>query len=101
LLAPWGAEDALEIVRVAVYRFHADRDQWRRGRNDRRRCGASDAAVHGSRHVLSIRDAANQAWKLDLVLSRDAPDALLTRISMSAPHVRRIVERRRDGPHRL
>jgi 3-(3-hydroxy-phenyl)propionate hydroxylase len=95
LLAPWGAEDTLEIVRVAVYRFHAlIATEWRRGRV----LIAGDAAHQmppfmGQGMCSGIRDAANLAWKLDRVLRGDSAGVLLDSYQDErAPHVRQIVE---------
>ncbi len=95
LLAPWGGEAALELVRVAVYRFHAlIARQWRVGRT----LLAGDAAHQmppfmGQGMCSGIRDAANLAWKLDLVLGGVAPGALLDSYEAErAPHLRHIVE---------
>jgi 2-polyprenyl-6-methoxyphenol hydroxylase-like FAD-dependent oxidoreductase len=95
LLAPWGGEAALDLVRVAVYRFHAlIARQWRSNRV----LLAGDAAHQmppfmGQGMCSGIRDAANLAWKLDLVLSGVASDVLLDSYETErAPHVRHIVE---------
>jgi 3-(3-hydroxy-phenyl)propionate hydroxylase len=95
LLARWGDERSLEVVRVAVYRFHALlARQWRRGRV----LLAGDAAHQmppfmGQGMCSGIRDAANLAWKLGLVLRGTAPPSLLESYQAErAPHVRRIVE---------
>jgi len=95
LLAPWGDESSLEIVRVAVYRFHALlARQWRCGRV----LLAGDAAHQmppfmGQGMCSGIRDAANLAWKLDRVLQGTARQGLLDSYEIErAPHVRRIVE---------
>jgi len=95
LLEPWGGEDALEIVRVAVYRFHALlARRWR----VERVLLAGDAAHQmppfmGQGLCSGVRDAANLAWKLDLVLRGNAPEWLLdTYQAERAPHVRQIVE---------
>ena len=95
LLEPWGGEDALEVVRVAVYRFHALlARRWR----VERVLLAGDAAHQmppfmGQGLCSGVRDAANLAWKLDLMLRGDAPESLLDSYQTErAPHVRHIVE---------
>jgi len=84
----------LTIWRSAVYRFHALLGQrWR----DRRVLLMGDA-VHqtppflGQGLCAGIRDAANLAWKLRLVLRGDADDALLDSYAIERqPHVRAVV----------
>jgi 3-(3-hydroxy-phenyl)propionate hydroxylase len=95
LLAPWGDETTLELVRVAVYRFHAlIAREWRCGRV----LLAGDAAHQmppfmGQGLCSGLRDAANLAWKLDLVLAHRAGDVLLdTYMTERAPHVRHVVD---------
>ena len=80
LLAPWDVHpDNAELERHAVYTFNARFAQrWRTGRVFL----AGDAAHQmppfaGQGMCAGIRDAANLAWKLDLVLRRGAPDRLL------------------------
>jgi 3-(3-hydroxy-phenyl)propionate hydroxylase len=95
LLEPWLARDDAEIVRAVVYTFHAVIARgWR--------CGnvmiAGDAAHQmppflGQGMCSGIRDAANLAWKLDLVVRGLAPDTLLdTYEEERSPHVRRIID---------
>ncbi|QOZ28284.1 bifunctional 3-(3-hydroxy-phenyl)propionate/3-hydroxycinnamic acid hydroxylase [Bradyrhizobium sp. CCBAU 51753] len=84
----------LTIWRSAVYRFHALLGQrWR----DRRVLLMGDA-VHqtppflGQGLCAGIRDAANLAWKLRLVLRGDAGEALLDSYEIERkPHVRAVV----------
>lgn len=84
----------LTIWRSAVYRFHALLgDRWR----DRRVLLMGDA-VHqtppflGQGLCAGIRDAANLAWKLALVLRSDAGDGLLDSYEIERkPHVRAVV----------
>ena len=84
----------LTIWRSAVYRFHALLGQgWR----DRRVLLMGDA-VHqtppflGQGLCAGIRDAANLAWKLALVMRGDAGDALLDSYEVERkPHVRSVV----------
>ena len=96
LLAPWLDPDGVELVRSAVYRFHAvlARD-WLSGRV----AIAGDAAHQtppflGQGMCAGIRDAANLAWKLDLVLRGEAESSLLESYgSERSPHVRDYIER--------
>jgi 2-polyprenyl-6-methoxyphenol hydroxylase-like FAD-dependent oxidoreductase len=95
LLEPWGftAQNA-SLERHTVYRFQARWvDIWRNG-------GlllAGDAAHQmppfaGQGMCSGLRDAANLAWKLDLVLAGKAPETLLdTYPSERIPHVRAII----------
>src|SRR5215470_6985217 len=91
LLAPWGVtSETAALERHTVYRFQARWvDTWRHGRL----LLAGDAAHQmppfaGQGMCSGLRDAMNLAWKLDLVLSGTAPDALLdTYASERVPHV--------------
>jgi 2-polyprenyl-6-methoxyphenol hydroxylase-like FAD-dependent oxidoreductase len=80
LLAPWQLTPGnADLERHTVYTFQARwADEWRRGRV----LIAGDAAhlmppFAGQGMCSGIRDSANLAWKLDLVLSGRAGDALL------------------------
>ena len=96
LLEPWDVRpDNATVERRAVYTFaarHAERS----------RCGrvflAGDAAHQmppfaGQGMCAGIRDAANLAWKLDLVLTEAAADALLDTYDQERlPSVRHAIE---------
>lgn len=95
LMAPWAAPGEAEIVRKAVYRFHGlVAQQWRVGRV----LLAGDSAHQmppfaGQGMCSGLRDAANLAWKLEMVLEGTAPIRLLdTYQSERAPHVRGFIE---------
>jgi flavoprotein hydroxylase len=96
LLAPWGFSAGNAVLeRHAVYRFQARWvDTWRRGRM----LLAGDAAHQmppfaGQGMCSGLRDAANLAWKLDLVLAGTASDALLdTYASERVPHVQTAIQ---------
>jgi len=94
LLLPWDC-GAVEIERRAVYRFHGlVAEHWRAGRV----LLAGDAAHQtppfaGQGMCSGIRDAANLAWKLDLVLAGKVPDAILdTYGAERAPNVRQAID---------
>ena len=95
LLAPWLRPDQAVIERAAVYVFHSVLARsWRRSRM----MLAGDAAHQtppflGQGMCAGIRDAANLAWKLALVLRGQAPDTLLdTYETERAPHARAYIE---------
>jgi 3-(3-hydroxy-phenyl)propionate hydroxylase len=95
LVAPWKDPADVAIERSAIYTFHGVvARQWRRGPI----LIAGDAAHQmppflGQGMCSGLRDAANLAWKLDLVVRGNAPDGLLDTYGQErAPHVRKIVE---------
>ncbi|MET0461065.1 MAG: bifunctional 3-(3-hydroxy-phenyl)propionate/3-hydroxycinnamic acid hydroxylase, partial [Ilumatobacteraceae bacterium] len=96
LLQPWDVRpDNATVERLAVYSFAARfAAQWRHGRV----LLAGDAAHQmppfaGQGMCAGIRDAANLAWKLDLVLDGRAPDALLDTYELERlPSARRAIE---------
>jgi 3-(3-hydroxy-phenyl)propionate hydroxylase len=86
--------DAIEVWRSAVYRFHAlVAERWRSGRVFL----AGDACHQtppfmGQGMCAGIRDAANLAWRLALVLRAGAQDALLDSYQTERkPHVEALV----------
>jgi 2-polyprenyl-6-methoxyphenol hydroxylase-like FAD-dependent oxidoreductase len=95
LLAPWQlTPDNADLERHTVYTFQARwADQWRRGRV----LIAGDAAhlmppFAGQGMCSGIRDCANLAWKLDLVLSGRASDTLLdTYTSERSAHIQNAI----------
>jgi 3-(3-hydroxy-phenyl)propionate hydroxylase len=94
VLAPLVDTDAIELWRIAVYRFHAVvAREWRRGRVFL----MGDAAHQmppfmGQGLCAGLRDAGNFAWKLDLVEHHAAPPALLEAYAAERqPHVRQLV----------
>jgi 3-(3-hydroxy-phenyl)propionate hydroxylase len=95
LLHRWLRPDAYTVERAAVYTFRAVvAEQWRRGPL----FIAGDAAHQmppflGQGMCAGVRDAANLAWKLDLVLRGVADEHLLdTYTSERLAHVRATVD---------
>jgi len=96
LLADWDiTPDNATLERHAVYTFQARwADQWRVGHV----LLAGDAAHQmppfaGQGLCSGLRDAANLAWKLDLVLTGRAPDGLLDAYGQErAANVRAVIE---------
>jgi 2-polyprenyl-6-methoxyphenol hydroxylase-like FAD-dependent oxidoreductase len=96
LLAPWDVHPGnARLERHAVYTFNARFvERWRAGRV----LVAGDAAhlmppFAGQGLCAGIRDAANLAWKVDLVLRSLAPEALLDTYQQERlPHARRAIE---------
>lgn len=95
LIAPWLPNTSAQVERSAIYTFHGlVADTWRHGRV----LLAGDAAHQmppflGQGMCSGLRDAANLAWKLDLVVTGRAPEELLdTYTEERRPHVRSIVD---------
>src|SRR5580704_14685211 len=94
-LARFVDPDAIDIWRSAVYRFHAlVAERWREARVFL----AGDACHQtppfmGQGMCAGIRDAANLAWKLALVLRAGASDALLDTYERERkPHVEALID---------
>lgn len=94
LIAPFVADAEFELIRCAVYRFHAlIAHRWQQGRVFL----AGDSAhqtppFFGQGLCHGIRDAANLAWKLEMVLRGDASPALLDTYQRERePQVRAVV----------
>jgi len=96
LLGPWGVHPGnAKLERHAVYAFRARwADRWRNGRA----LLAGDAAHQmppfaGQGMCSGLRDAANLAWKLDLVLRGQASEGLLdSYMTERAPHVAAMIQ---------
>jgi flavoprotein hydroxylase len=96
LLEPWGlSPGSAKLERHAVYTFRACwADRWRNGRV----LLAGDAAHQmppfaGQGMCAGLRDAANLAWRLDLVLRGLASEALLDGyMTERAPHVSAMIQ---------
>ena len=96
LLEPWDANPGnARLERHAVYRFQARWvTEWRRGRV----LLAGDAAHQtppfaGQGLCSGLRDAANLAWKLDLVLAGTSPDSLLDAYGTErAPNMEAVID---------
>lgn len=96
LLGPWGVHPGnAKLERHAVYTFRARwADRWRNGRA----LIAGDAAHQmppfaGQGMCAGLRDAANLAWKLDLVLRGEASETLLDSVQTErAPHVSSMIQ---------
>lgn len=95
LLEPWGLDSGNAVLeRHTVYRFQA---RWASRWNDGRLLLAGDSAhlmppFAGQGLCSGIRDAANLAWKLDLVLAGTAHESLLdTYTAERALHVQHAI----------
>jgi flavoprotein hydroxylase len=96
LLEPWGLSPGnAKLERHAVYTFRARwADRWRNGRV----LLAGDAAHQmppfaGQGMCAGLRDAANLAWRLDLVLRGLASEALLdSYMTERSPHVSAMIQ---------
>jgi 3-(3-hydroxy-phenyl)propionate hydroxylase len=95
LLSPWVGSADVTVVRRAVYRFHGlVAARWREGRVFL----LGDAAHQtppfaGQGMCAGVRDAANLAWKLAMVMQGHAGDALLdTYQAERDPHTRGLIE---------
>lgn len=94
LVAPYLDGVPHKVVRAATYRFHGlIAERWRKGNVFL----AGDAAhqtppFFGQGMCHGMRDVANLAWKLDLVVKGQAPDALLDTYQPERdPHVRAVI----------
>lgn len=94
LIAPWVAGIPHRVIRAATYRFHGlVAEQWQVGRVFL----AGDAAhqtppFFGQGMCHGMRDVANLAWKLELVLREVAPPSLLSSYQPERdPHVRAVI----------
>lgn len=95
LISAWVDPEQVEVIRSAVYTFHAlIAEKWRAGRV----LIAGDAAHQmppflGQGMCAGIRDAGNLAWKLRLVVEGKAHERILdTYGEERAPHVRGIID---------
>ncbi|MEB3100134.1 bifunctional 3-(3-hydroxy-phenyl)propionate/3-hydroxycinnamic acid hydroxylase MhpA [Ferviditalea candida] len=95
LLSPWVKPEDAELERASVYIFHALLAQgWRKGRM----ILAGDAAhmtppFLGQGMCAGVRDVANLAWKLKLVIQNKVSDALLDSYEAErSPNVREYIQ---------
>lgn len=79
LIGPWVAEAPHQIIRAATYHFHGlVAEHWRKGRVFLIGDSAHQTPpFFGQGMCHGLRDAANLAWKLALVVSGKADDRLL------------------------
>ena len=86
--------DAIEIWRVATYRFHAlVAEEWRRGRIFLAGDAAHQMPPFMAQGLCSgVRDAGNLGWKMSAVLAGDLPESLLSSYETERkPHIRQLV----------
>jgi 3-(3-hydroxy-phenyl)propionate hydroxylase len=95
LLKPWKVDGAVTLERKAVYRFNARvAKSWKEGRV----LLAGDAAHQtppfaGQGLCAGARDAANLGWKLGMVASGKAPEAMLETYQLERePHARATIQ---------
>lgn len=96
LVAEWVDPDQVELIRTAVYSFHAlIGNSWRKNRLFLAGDAAHQTPPFGGQGMCSgMRDATNLSWKLGLVLKGDASDALLdTYQAEREPHMRAVISR--------
>jgi 3-(3-hydroxy-phenyl)propionate hydroxylase len=95
LLSPWIGNQRFELVRCAVYHFHALlARRWQDGRIFLLGDSAHQTPpFFGQGLCHGIRDAANLSWKLQYVLKRNAAPALLdSYLPERLPQVRGVIE---------
>lgn len=95
LMKPYTGQGEVEVVRRAVYRFHGlVAKDWRKGRVILAGDSAHQTPPFAGQGMCSgLRDAANLAWKLKLVMDGKADMKLLdTYQSEREPHVRGYIE---------
>ena len=95
MVGPFVRPGSFQLIRTAVYRFHAlIARRWR----DRRVFLAGDSAhqtppFYGQGMCHGIRDAANLVWKLEAVLRGAADEAILDSYEVERePQVRSVIE---------
>jgi 3-(3-hydroxy-phenyl)propionate hydroxylase len=93
-LAPFVDTEAIELWRIATYRFHAlVAREWRRGRIFLAGDAAHQTPPFMAQGLCSgIRDVANLAWKLTGVLRGQFPESILSSYETERkPHIRELV----------